>query len=71
MDTIQNLWNYNYAQMQAQRHHQSQIFQVNDTARKLQEFLDSADKVEPAYQGELLAECSEVLVAYAKKHKII
>ena len=37
-----NIWNYNYIQQHAQQqYHQNQVFQVADTARKLQDFLDS------------------------------
>ena len=38
---------------------------------KLQDYLDSADKVDPAYQGALTATCCAVLADYAKKHGII
>ena len=46
-----NIWNYDYIQQQAQQqYHQNQVFQVVDTARKLQDFLDSSDKVDPQYK---------------------
>ena len=67
-----NIWNYDYIQRQAQQqYHQNQVFQVVDTARKLQDFLDSADKVDPQYKEAMTAECCAVLLNYAKKHGII
>ena len=67
-----NIWNYNYIQQQAaQQHHQSQVFQVQDTARKLQEFLDSADKVEDSYKEAMTVECCTVLLIYARKHGLL
>ena len=66
-----NIWNYDYIQQHAQQHHQNQIFQVADTARKLQEFLDSADKVEESYKAALTTECCLVLLNYAHKHGLI
>ena len=72
MNPLYNIWNYNYIQQQAQQqHHQNQVQQVLDTAQKLQDYLDSADKVDPAYQGALTATCCAVLADYAKKHGII
>ena len=56
-----NIWNYDYIQQQAQQqYHQNQVFQVVDTARKLQDFLDSADKVDPQYKEAMTAECCAV-----------
>lgn len=73
MNPLNNIWNYDYIQQQAQQqqYHQNQAQQVIETARKLQDYLDSADKVDPAYQGALTATCCAVLADYAKKHGII
>lgn len=71
MNPLYNIWDYNYIQQQAQQHHQNQIIQVADSARKLKDFLDSVDKVDPSYQGALTAECCGVLLDYAKKHNMI
>lgn len=47
-----NIWNYNYIQQHAQQqYHQNQVFQVADTARKLQDFLDSADMIHSRHYG--------------------
>ena len=67
MSQCYNIWNYNYIQQHAQQqYHQNQVFQVADTARKLQDFLDSADKVDPQYKEALTAECCAILLNYAK-----
>ena len=67
-----HLWNYDYIQQQAQQqYNQNQVFQVVDTARQLQDFLDSAAKVDPQYEEATTAECCAVLLNYAKKHGII
>lgn len=72
MNPLNNIWNYNYIQQQAQQqYHQQQVFQVADTARKLKEFLDSVDHVAPEYQGALNTECCAVLLDYAHKHNLI
>lgn len=71
MNPVYNLWNYEYIQQQVlQQHHQNQIMQVIDSARKLQDFLDSTDRVDPNYQSALLAECCAVLYNYGKKHNL-
>lgn len=71
MNPLYNIWNYNYIQQQAQQqYHQNQVQQVMETAHKLQDYLDSVDKVDPAYQGAMTAVCCAVLADYAKKHGI-
>lgn len=72
MNPLNNIWNYNYIQQQAQQqYHQSQVQQVLETAHKLQDFLDSVDKVDPSYQAALTANCCAVLFDYLKKHNNI
>ncbi len=71
MQSIYNIWNYNYIQQQEQRkHHFKQVVQTMESAQKLRDFLDSIDKVEPAYQQHLVFEICEVLNEYARKHGI-
>lgn len=71
MNLIDNIWNYNYIQQQAQQqYHQNQVQQVMEAAHKLKDFLDSVDKVDSAYQGALTAACCAVLADYAEKHGI-
>ena len=68
---MHNIWNYDYIQQRAQQHHQAQVFQVSDAARKLQEFLDSADKVETPYKAAFTTECCMILLNYARKHGLL
>ena len=71
MQPIYNIWNYNYIQQQEQRnHHFKQVPQTIESAQKLRDFLDSIDKVEPAYQQQLVLEICGVLNEYARKHGI-
>ena len=72
MNPLYNIWNYDYIQQQAQQqYHQNQVQQVLEAAHKLQDYLDSTDKVDPAYQGALKDVCCAILLDYAKKHHII
>lgn len=72
MNPLNNIWNYNYIQQQTQQqYHQSQIHQILEATHKLQDFLDSIDKVDPYYQTELTANCCAVLFDYLKKHNNI
>lgn len=72
MNPLYNIWNYSYIQEQGQQqYHQNQVQQVLEAARKLQDYLDSVDKVDPAYQGAMTAACCGVLLDYAKKHDLI
>ncbi len=72
MNNFNNLWNYEFIRQQAQQnYHQNQVKQVIDTARKLQDFLDSSEKVDAPYQDALVAECCAVLLDYAKRHNQI
>ena len=70
MNSFDNIWNMNFIQQQsmAQRHHLEQQQQVIETVQKLQEYLDSWDKIEPQYQSEALAACCGVLLYYMNKH---
>lgn len=71
MNNFNNLWNYEFIRQQAQQnYHQNQVKQVIDTARKLQDFLDSSDKVDAPYQEALVAECCAVLINHARKHNL-
>lgn len=72
MNPLYNIWNYNYIQQQTQQqYHQSQVQQVLDAAHKLQDYLDSVDKVDSAYQGALKDACCAILLDYAQKRHII
>ena len=69
MYPLHNIWNYDYIQQQAQQqYHRSQVYQVLDAAKKLQDFLDGVDRVDAAYHGALASECCAVLANYFNRH---
>lgn len=71
MNQFYNIWNHDYIQQQAQaqmEHHFSQVKQVQDTAKALNDFLDGLDKIEPAYQNGANAEFCSILAAYFNRH---
>ena len=71
MSNFNNLWNYEFIRQQAQmNYHQHQINQVMETAKKLQDFLDSADKVDTSYREAMVTACCTVLFNYAKKNNL-
>lgn len=72
MNPLYNIWNYNHIQQYAnQQYHQNQVQQVMDAAHKLQDYLDSVDKIDREYQGTLNAICCAILMDYVKKHNIV
>ncbi len=66
---MNNIFNFSYVQQQAQQHHDQQIYNVTDAAKKLKDFLDSTDKIEPQYQNMASAEFCAVLLDYLQKHQ--
>jgi len=69
MNSIYNIWNQDYIQQQAQQqHHNEQLYNVADAVKKLKDFLDSTDKIEPQYQNMASAEFCTVLLDYFQKH---
>ena len=70
MNQFCDLWNINYIQNQAveHQHHLEQEFQVAMTTKKLQEFLNSWDNLEPKYQSQAVTDCCIVLLDYLSKH---
>lgn len=68
MNPISNIWNYDYVQQQAQQHHNEQIWNVADSVKKLKDFLDSTDKIEPEYQNMASVEFCALLMDYFQKH---
>lgn len=59
--------NYIFQQAQQERH-KEQVKQVMDSARKLKDFLDSTDNIDPPYQGMASNEFCIILLDYLKKH---
>lgn len=68
MNSLYNMWNYEYIQQQAQTHHFNQIKKVQDAAKSLKDFLDNCDQIEPAYQNAASAEFCAILAEYLRKH---
>lgn len=66
---INNIFNQQYIQQQAQQqHHYKQLHHVADAVRKLKDFLDSTDNIEPQYREMASAEFCAVLLDYLQKH---
>ena len=66
-----NLWNWDYIrqqQMQAQ-YHQDQMNRVFDCTKKLKDFLDSMDKIDPAYRSMATAQMCAVLMDHANRQQ--
>ena len=68
MNPIYNMWDYNYFLQQGQQYHQTQVMQVQDSTRKLKDFLDSLDKIDPSYRNAASVEFCAVLFNYFQKH---
>ena len=62
-----NMYNWSYIQQQAQLnyYHQNQAVQITECVRKLQDFLDSADKIAPEYQPTAMAAFCAVFFDHA------
>lgn len=66
-----NLWNWDYIrqqQMQAQ-YHQDQVNKVFDCTKKLKDFLDSMDKIDPAYQSMATMQICAVLIDHSNRSR--
>lgn len=57
-------------QQQLQQFHTNQLLKTYDCARKLKEFLESADKVSPQYWNVAASQCFAVLGEYFMKQKM-
>lgn len=68
MDFMQQLFNQQYIQQQAQMRHQQECLHVADSARKLKDFLDSINKIDPRYQGIASQEFCAIILDYLNKH---
>ena len=70
MNSLYNMWNYNYIQQQAQQqNHLQQVKQVQDTAKALKDYLDGMDKIEPPYQAAANAEFCAIIWNYIQRHQ--
>lgn len=71
MNSIYNIWNYDYIQQEAQRCHDfEQAKQVQDTVKALYDFLDGMDRIEPRYQEYANLEICGVICNYLRKHGV-
>lgn len=59
-----NMFNQDYMRQMAQQHHLEQTVYVIDSARKLKDFLDSTDKIEPQYIGAAFNEFLAIIAAH-------
>lgn len=71
MNPLYNILNRDYIQQQIQTHHINQVYEVQKSAKALQDFLDSVDKIEPNYQQMVSVEYCKILADYFKKHGMI
>lgn len=67
---IYGIFNQPYIEEQMrQQHHNDQVMKSMECANKLREFLESADKVEPAYQAMASDACCGVVIEYMNKRR--
>ena len=62
MYPIYNMYDSVVLRQQAEMYHDHQIQQIVDCLRKLNDFLDSAEKVAPEYQSQLLASACALVI---------
>ncbi len=74
MTPLYDILNRQYIEQQAifqQQNHINQVYEVQKSAKALKDFLDGADKIQPAYQQMANAEYCAVLYEYMRKHNMI
>ena len=69
MYPIYNMYDQQVLQQQAAMYHARQEIQIADCLQKLNDFLDSAEKVAPAYQAQLLAAACGVILLRQQKNQ--
>lgn len=66
---VRDIFDFNYIQQQTREHHEErQNVQIQDSVRKLKDFLDSTDKIEYEYRSQASAEFCVVLMDYMRRH---
>ena len=73
MNPFYEIFNRQYIQQQAmlqQQNHVNQVIEVQKSAKALKDFLDSSDKIQPAYQQMANAEYCAILCDYLRKHNM-
>ena len=69
---VYGIFNQSFIEAQLrQHHHKDQIMKSVDCANKLKDFLDSTDKIDPAYQNMALDQCCLVIGNYMKRHGML
>ncbi|MBR5113858.1 MAG: hypothetical protein IK101_01015 [Oscillospiraceae bacterium] len=68
MNPILDIFNYQYIQQQAQRHHLDQLSEVMKAANALKDYLDGIDKIEPAYRQTANEAFCAIILDYIGKH---
>ena len=68
MNPLYNILNHDYIQQQIQTYHTNQVYEVQKSAKALQDFLDSVDKIDPNYQQWASEEYCMILADYFRKH---
>lgn len=74
MNPFYEIFNRQYIQQQAilqQQNHISQVMEVQKSAKALKDFLDSSDKIQPAYQQMATSEYCAILCDYLREHNMI
>ena len=71
MNPLYNILNRDYIQQQIQTHHINQVYEVQRSAKALQDFLDSVDKLDSNYQQWASAEYCKIFADYFRKHGMI
>lgn len=66
---VRDIFDFNYIQQQTREHREErQNAQIQDSVRKLKDFLDSTDKIEYEYRSQASAEFYVVLMDYMRRH---
>ena len=69
MYPIYNMYDQQVLQQQAAVFHEHQEKQIIECLHKLNDFLDSAEKIAPAYQAQLLAAACGVILIRQQKNQ--
>lgn len=71
-NSVYGIFNQSFIETQLrQQHHNDQVMKSIDCANKLRDFLDSTDKVEPAYQNIALRQYCVIIGNYMKMHGML
>lgn len=69
-NSLYGLFNQPFIENQLRtQHHNDQIMKSFECAKKLEDFMESVDKIEPEYQRVVMEQCCAVIMKYLKKHK--